>query len=151
MTTICVDCSELDLMIDVCHLRGKYFFFSSDFSNFKREYFQVDNLRFNRASLLNVGFLESGVDCDYVAMHDVDLLPVNSALIYQFPDEGPYHVAAPHLHPRYHYPTFIGGILLVRRWGTPPEKKCSFQIFYKISTLEECVKFGEATQGDWQI
>lgn len=76
---------------------------------------QVDNLRFNRASLLNVGFLESGVDCDYVAMHDVDLLPVNTALIYQFPDEGPYHVAAPHLHPRYHYPTFIGGILLVRR------------------------------------
>lgn len=76
---------------------------------------QVDNLRFNRASLLNVGFLESGVDCDYIAMHDVDLLPMNPAVIYQFPEEGPYHVSAPHLHPRYHYPTFIGGILLVRR------------------------------------
>ncbi|XP_069194830.1 beta-1,4-galactosyltransferase 7 isoform X2 [Procambarus clarkii] len=76
---------------------------------------QVDNLRFNRASLLNVGFLESGIDCDYIAMHDVDLLPMNAALTYDFPHDGPYHVAAPHLHPRYHYPTFIGGILLVKR------------------------------------
>lgn len=76
---------------------------------------QVDNLRFNRASLLNVGFLESGIDCDYIAMHDVDLLPMNAALTYEFPYDGPYHVAAPHLHPRYHYPTFIGGILLIRR------------------------------------
>ncbi|XP_042230675.1 beta-1,4-galactosyltransferase 7-like isoform X1 [Homarus americanus] len=76
---------------------------------------QVDGLRFNRASLLNVGFLESGIDCDYVAMHDVDLLPMNAALTYQYPHDGPYHVAAPHLHPRYHYPTFIGGILLVKR------------------------------------
>ncbi|XP_066937600.1 beta-1,4-galactosyltransferase 7 isoform X2 [Macrobrachium rosenbergii] len=76
---------------------------------------QVDNLRFNRASLLNVGFLESAVDCDYIAMHDVDLLPMNHALIYEFPHDGPFHVAAPHLHPRYHYPTFIGGVLLVKR------------------------------------
>ncbi|KAK4327883.1 hypothetical protein Pmani_001689 [Petrolisthes manimaculis] len=76
---------------------------------------QVDNLRFNRAALLNVGFLESGVDCDYVAMHDVDLLPLNPALVYEFPSDGPYHVAAPHLHPRYHYPTFIGGVLLINR------------------------------------
>ncbi|KAK7065384.1 Beta-1,4-galactosyltransferase 7 [Halocaridina rubra] len=76
---------------------------------------QVDNLRFNRASLLNAGFLESSVDCDYVAMHDVDLLPMNPALIYEFPEDGPFHVAAPHLHPRYHYPTFIGGVLLVKR------------------------------------
>ncbi|KAG0696232.1 Beta-1,4-galactosyltransferase 7 [Chionoecetes opilio] len=76
---------------------------------------QVDNLRFNRASLLNVGFLESGAECDHIAMHDVDLLPTNPEVTYQFPEEGPYHVSAPHLHPRYHYPTFIGGILLVRR------------------------------------
>lgn len=76
---------------------------------------QVDNLRFNRASLLNIGFKESMDTCDYIAMHDVDLLPMNSALTYEFPEEGPYHVAAPHLHPRYHYPTFIGGILLVNR------------------------------------
>lgn len=63
-----------------------------------------------------MGFLESGVDCDYVALHDVDLLPLNPALVYEFPSDGPYHVAAPHLHPRYHYPTFTGGVLLINRY-----------------------------------
>ncbi|KZC08027.1 Beta-1,4-galactosyltransferase 7 [Dufourea novaeangliae] len=43
---------------------------------------QIDRFRFNRASLINVGFL---------------------------------HVSSPELHPRYHYPTFVGGILLIKR------------------------------------
>lgn len=76
---------------------------------------QVDNFRFNRASLINVGFLESREDCDYIAMHDVDLLPVNPHLDYSYPENGPFHVAAPDLHPLYHYKTFVGGILLLRR------------------------------------
>ena len=49
-----------------------------------------------------------------MAMHDVDLLPVNPDLHYVFPENGPFHLAAPHLHPLYHYKTFVGGILLVR-------------------------------------
>ena len=36
---------------------------------------QADQWRFNRAALINVGFKESSRNCDYVAMHDVDLLP----------------------------------------------------------------------------
>ena len=28
---------------------------------------------------------------------------------------GPFHVAAPGLHPKYDYPTFLGGILLISR------------------------------------
>ncbi|XP_033209401.1 beta-1,4-galactosyltransferase 7 [Belonocnema kinseyi] len=76
---------------------------------------QVDKFRFNRASLINVGFLEVKNDYDYVAMHDVDLLPTNDELSYSFPDKGPFHVSSPELHPRYHYPTFVGGILLVKR------------------------------------
>jgi xylosylprotein 4-beta-galactosyltransferase len=48
----------------------------------------VENLllffRFNRASLINVGFLESRTDCDYIAMHDVDLVPVTEGLPYMF-------------------------------------------------------------------
>ena len=48
-------------------------------------------------------------------MHDVDLLPMNPNLTYAYPEEGPFHVASPNLHPRYHYPTFVGGILLVNR------------------------------------
>ena len=59
--------------------------------------------------------LESGEDCDYVAMHDVDLLPQSDQLDYSYPAEGPFHIAAPDLHPLYHYPTFIGGILLITK------------------------------------
>ncbi|XP_031443114.1 beta-1,4-galactosyltransferase 7 isoform X2 [Clupea harengus] len=76
---------------------------------------QVDHFRFNRASLINVGYLESGNETDYVAMHDVDLLPMNEALDYSFPTEGPFHVASPELHPIYHYKTYVGGILLLTK------------------------------------
>ncbi|XP_038626991.1 beta-1,4-galactosyltransferase 7 isoform X2 [Tachyglossus aculeatus] len=76
---------------------------------------QVDHFRFNRASLINVGFLESGNGTDYIAMHDVDLLPVNEALDYGFPEPGPFHVASPDLHPLYHYKTYVGGILLLTK------------------------------------
>lgn len=73
------------------------------------------SFRFNRAALINVGFLESGKDCDYIAMHDVDLVPVNPAIAYPYPRTGVYHVASPDLHPLYHYKKFVGGILLLTR------------------------------------
>ncbi|XP_021362096.1 beta-1,4-galactosyltransferase 7-like isoform X1 [Mizuhopecten yessoensis] len=76
---------------------------------------QVDDLRFNRASLVNIGFLERHPDCDYIAIHDVDLLPLNPKLNYSFPSEGPFHVSSPELHPLYHYSEFTGGILLMTR------------------------------------
>ncbi|XP_065336026.1 beta-1,4-galactosyltransferase 7 [Cloeon dipterum] len=75
---------------------------------------QVDQFRFNRASLINAGFKMVRRYYDYIAMHDVDLLPLNHNLSYAKPQNGrPFHVAAPELHPRYHYPTFVGGILLI--------------------------------------
>jgi hypothetical protein len=80
----------------------------------------VENLllffRFNRASLINVGFLESRTDCDYIAMHDVDLVPVTEGLPYMFSEDGPFHVASPELHPLYHYKKFVGGILLFSKF-----------------------------------
>ena len=76
---------------------------------------QRDNYRFNRASLINIGFLISRSECDYMAMHDVDLLPLNPNLTYAYPQTGPLHLAAPNLHPKYHYKTFVGGILLINR------------------------------------
>lgn len=76
---------------------------------------QVDRYRFNRASLINAGFLFTKDRFDYIAMHDVDLLPQNPNLHYSFPKRGPLHIAAPELHPKYHYPTFVGGILLVAK------------------------------------
>jgi len=78
---------------------------------------QVDGFRFNRASLINSGFLESQKDpdrCDYLALHDVDLVPKNPRIRYdEYPESGPTHLAAPGLHPRYDYPDFMGGILLL--------------------------------------
>ncbi|XP_063800092.1 beta-1,4-galactosyltransferase 7-like [Pseudophryne corroboree] len=76
---------------------------------------QVDHFRFNRASLINVGYLESGSDTDYIAMHDVDLLPLNPDLDYGYPENGPFHVSSPELHPLYHYKTYVGGILLLTK------------------------------------
>lgn len=75
---------------------------------------QVDDLRFNRASLINVGFLLVHDQADYIAMHDVDLLPLDDDLSYRFPGHGsPFHVSSPDLHPKYRYATFVGGILLI--------------------------------------
>jgi xylosylprotein 4-beta-galactosyltransferase len=81
---------------------------------------QVDAYRFNRAALINAGFLYArsadggNPRCDYIGLHDVDLLPLNDALSYDYPRDGPFHVAAPGLHPRYDYPNFIGAILLLK-------------------------------------
>ncbi|XP_053619877.1 beta-1,4-galactosyltransferase 7 [Plodia interpunctella] len=75
---------------------------------------QTDSYRFNRASLINVGFLLVKNNCDYIAMHDVDLLPMNNDLSYDYPENGPVHISSPQTHPKYHYDTFIGGILLIK-------------------------------------
>ena len=50
-----------------------------------------------------------------MVMHDIDLLPANDHLKYEFPSKGPYHVSSPELHPLYHYKTFVGGILIMSR------------------------------------
>ncbi|XP_065883534.1 beta-1,4-galactosyltransferase 7-like isoform X2 [Dysidea avara] len=76
---------------------------------------QHDHFRFNRASLLNIGHLLSKQTCDYLVMHDVDLLPTNDNLSYTYPEKGPFHVSSPELHPLYHYKTFIGGIFIMTK------------------------------------
>jgi hypothetical protein len=75
---------------------------------------QVDRHRFNRAALINIGFIESRLIVDYIVMHDIDLLPLNKReLSYQYPENGPIHLASPEYHPMYHYPTYVGGILMI--------------------------------------
>jgi hypothetical protein len=73
--------------------------------------------RFNRASLVNAGFLETKRDaaCDYFVMHDVDLLPINPRLSYHFKgcSNGPLHLASPRVHPEYSKIDFIGATLLM--------------------------------------
>ena len=79
---------------------------------------QADMLRFNRGSLINIGYqksLEKG--CDYLVMHDVDLLPNNENINYQYPSDpktkftSVLHLAYPHH--KYHYDKYIGGVLLM--------------------------------------
>ncbi|XP_074603145.1 beta-1,4-galactosyltransferase 7 [Brevipalpus obovatus] len=76
---------------------------------------QNDSLRFNRASLINAGYLLTKDRADYIAMHDVDLLPLNPNLDYGYPEGDVYHISSPQLHPKYKYKKYIGGILLVTR------------------------------------
>jgi len=71
--------------------------------------------RFNRGSLINVGFLLTESTFDYIAIHDVDLIPENQNITYHYPELGPYHVSAPGLHPDYYYDDFLGGILLITK------------------------------------
>ena len=88
--------------------------------------------RFNRAALLNIGFLLSRNECDYMVMHDIDLLPLNDHILYTYPADGPFHISSPELHPLYHYKTFVGGILMMSReqfekvglWGQPYRQPC---------------------------
>lgn len=77
---------------------------------------QLDTYRFNRAALINAGYEECvRLKADYLGMQDVDLLPLNPGLSYEFPLPGTVrHVASPDYHPRYNYTNFIGGILLLR-------------------------------------
>ncbi|CAI4231153.1 unnamed protein product [Auanema sp. JU1783] len=75
---------------------------------------QTDEYRFNRASLINVGWYEADrLGCDYLVMHDVDLLPLNPDVDYSFPEVGVIrHISSPQYHPKYNYTKFIGGILM---------------------------------------
>ena len=75
---------------------------------------QIDKHRFNRAALINIGFIESRSFVDYIVMHDIDLLPLNyQELPYKYPENGPLHLASPKYHPIYNYSTYVGGILMV--------------------------------------
>lgn len=73
---------------------------------------QADDKPFNRAKLLNIGFLKS--KGDYVAMHDVDMLPVKAD--YSFP-VNPTHIATRVSQFRYKlpFPTYFGGVTLFSR------------------------------------
>ena len=55
---------------------------------------QVDDKLFNRSGTKNAAFLAAIEDgCDYVAMHDVDMLPEDDACDYSYPEKHPRHIA----------------------------------------------------------
>lgn len=76
---------------------------------------QSNKYRFNRGALANVGFQLTKVQSDYIAIHDIDLIPINTNLSYAYPDSGPYHLTSPEYHPQYNYDKYFGGILLIKK------------------------------------
>jgi len=76
---------------------------------------QSDSYRFNRGSLMNAGVHTAiKYGCDYIALHDVDLIPVHRTLSYQYPKEGVYHVSPNDLWLQYQtLREFLGGIAIM--------------------------------------
>ena len=55
---------------------------------------QVDDKLFNRGSMKNIAAVKALEDgCDYVAFHDVDMLPNDDSCDYSYPEETPIHIA----------------------------------------------------------
>ena len=56
---------------------------------------QLDSKPFNRGKLLNVGFMEALQQgrYEYMAFHDVDMIPMKDEVDYSFPASGPRHLA----------------------------------------------------------
>jgi len=104
---------ELNLMVPELHV----FLTNQSVSHLFLILNQTDSLRFNRASLINVGWYEADrLNCDYLVMHDVDIVPLNTALNYRFPGQNVIrHISAGEYHPikRYNYEKFIGGVLML--------------------------------------
>lgn len=108
---------------------------------------QVDEFSFNRAVLINIGFRYSLLDGgDYIIIHDIDMIPINEELNYEYPESGPYHISDPRIHPLYHYKNFIGGVLAISNsdfikvngmsneyWGWGREDDDLFRRFKKLN------------------
>lgn len=60
---------------------------------------QADKYRFNKGALLNIGFLYAKEKFDYLVIHDIDLLPANKNLSYEYPIDGVRHGISPGQHP----------------------------------------------------
>lgn len=75
---------------------------------------QSNKFRFNRGALANVGYMLAKNESDYIAIHDVDLIPVNANLSYAYPENGPHHLTSSEYHPNYNYEKYFGGILLIK-------------------------------------
>ncbi|KAI3381763.1 hypothetical protein SNEBB_005803 [Seison nebaliae] len=106
--------------------------------NIRHELFiihQSDKYRFNRGALINAGFLSLlPLEFDYIAIHDIDLLPESNLLSYQFPiKSGIFHLSSPNIHPLYNYSTYLGGIVLIKN-----------DLFEKINGMpNDCWGWGE--------
>jgi hypothetical protein len=75
---------------------------------------QVDDKLFNRGAMKNIAAKFAFEDgCDYIAWHDVDMLPQEDC-DYSYPSENPIHIATQLSKYNYgmSYPEYFGGVIL---------------------------------------
>lgn len=77
---------------------------------------QVKRGGFNRGLLFNLGYLLAQHSYDYLAIHDVDLVPESADNKYPFPETAPLHLCVAHSQFDYKvmYSGYVGGVLLIR-------------------------------------
>ena len=76
---------------------------------------QTDNKLFNRGAMKNIAAKHAFEDgCDYIAFHDVDMLPENDNCDYSFPNQTPIHIATKLSKYKYklNYEQYFGGVVL---------------------------------------
>lgn len=75
---------------------------------------QSDNKPFNRGKLINIGFILSKNQHDYIIIHDIDMLASSNNYIY--PEEGIYHIATQCSQFNYKmpYPDYFGGVCIFK-------------------------------------
>lgn len=79
---------------------------------------QVDDKLFNRGSMKNIAAVKALEDgCDYVAFHDVDMLPNDDTCDYSYPEDTPIHIATKLSKYSYSlgYEQYFGGVVLFNK------------------------------------
>lgn len=76
---------------------------------------QVDDKLFNRGAMKNIAAYHAFEDgCDYIAWHDVDMVPTDDSCDYSYPEEHPVHIATKLSKYEYKlgYEQYFGGVIL---------------------------------------
>ena len=76
---------------------------------------QTDNKLFNRGAMKNIAAKHAFEDgCDYIAFHDVDMLPENEHCDYSYPIDYPTHISTKLSKYKYklNYEQYFGGVVL---------------------------------------
>ena len=79
---------------------------------------QMDDKLFNRGAMKNIAAKHAFEDgCDYVAFHDVDMLPENDNCDYSCPTDYPTHIATKLSKYKYklNYEQYFGGVVLMTK------------------------------------
>lgn len=118
---------------------------------------QVDDKLFNRGAMKNIAAKHALDDgCDYIAWHDVDMIPYDETCDYSYPEETPIHIATKLSKYSYSmgYEQYFGGVVLFNKehiektngysneywdWGQEDDDlfyRCHFEGYSNVDTYE---------------